>query len=96
MPLKRIFIRSGLRHDRFGSALSVRVTGPAFGQSMRLLVDWTDPDATSLVIPLGVSGHLGSPHRLDQLEDGLKGDPAGSRTRLHPSAVGKELIFTPR
>jgi penicillin amidase len=79
-----------------GCARSVRVTGAAFGQSMRFLVDWSDPDATTLVIPLGVSGHLGSPHRLDQLEDWLKGDPAGARTRLLQPAVGPELTFTPR
>jgi penicillin amidase len=78
-----------------GSSRSVRVTGAAFGQSMRMVVDWNDPDATTLVLPLGVSGHLGSPHRHDQFEDWLKGDPAGLRTRLRKPPTGPALTFTP-
>jgi penicillin amidase len=78
-----------------GSRRSVRVTTPEFGQSMRLLVDWSDPEATTLVLPLGVSGHLSSPHRLDQMEDWLKGDPEGQRTRLVQTGVGKGMEFKP-
>lgn len=78
-----------------GSNRSVRVTGPAFGQSMRMVVDWNDPDATTLVLPLGVSGHLGSPHRHDQFQDWLKGDAEGRRTRLVQPAVGSPMRFRP-
>ena len=73
----------------------VRVATPHFGQSMRLVVDFADPDATTLVLPFGVSGHLWSPHRLDQLGDWRGGDPDGTRTRLHAPSVGPPLIFEP-
>jgi len=73
----------------------VRVATPGFGQSMRLVVDFADPEATTLVLALGTSGHLGSPHRTDQLGDWLDGDPEGQRTRLHAPAVGAPLVFTP-
>ena len=73
----------------------VRVATPQFGQSMRLVVDFADPDATTLVLPLGVSGHLWSPHRLDQLGDWLGGDPDGTRTLLHAPSVGPPLVFEP-
>lgn len=77
-----------------GSKRSIRVTGPAFGQSMRFVVDWGDPEATTLVLPLGVSGHVGSPHRQDQFEDWLKGDPEGRRSRLFQTAGGS-MTFKP-
>ncbi|HEX4383363.1 MAG TPA: penicillin acylase family protein, partial [Myxococcales bacterium] len=67
---------------------------PTHGQSMRMVVDLADLDATTLVLPLGQSGHLGSPHRLDQREDWLQGDTAG-RTRLHQVAVGEPLLLKP-
>jgi penicillin amidase len=73
----------------------VRVATPRFGQSMRLVVDFADPGATTLVLPLGVSGHLWSPHRLDQLPDWLAGDAEGTRTRLKAPAVGPPLVFEP-
>jgi len=73
----------------------IRVATPRFGQSMRMVVDFADPDATTLVLPLGMSGHLWSPHRLDQLPDWLAGDPEGARTRLHAPAVGPPLVFEP-
>ena len=73
----------------------VRVATPRFGQSMRLVVDFAEPDATTLVLPFGVSGHLWSSHRLDQLPDWLGGDPDGTRTRLHAPSVGPPLIFEP-
>lgn len=78
-----------------GSSRSVRVTGAAFGQSMRMVVDWNDPDATTLVLPLGVSGHLGSAHRHDQLQDWLQGDPEGRRTRLKKPPAGPSITFRP-
>ncbi|MBI3132677.1 MAG: penicillin acylase family protein [Acidobacteria bacterium] len=77
-----------------GSTRSVRVTAPAFGQSMRMVVDWSEPDATTLVLPLGASGHLASPNRLDQFQDWLKGDPDGRRTRLF-QPEGKNVTFKP-
>ncbi|MDE3246326.1 MAG: penicillin acylase family protein, partial [Acidobacteriota bacterium] len=79
-------IQSGANH-------TVRVAKPDFGQSMRFIVDWGDPDATALVIPLGVSGHLGSSHRYDQMKDWLKGDPLGQRTRLKQAERESGLLF---
>ena len=73
----------------------VRVATPHFGQSMRLVVDFADPEATTLVMPLGVSGHLGSAHRQDAMEDWLTGDLDGARTRLHAPPVGPPLVFRP-
>ncbi len=77
-----------------GSTRSVRVTAPAFGQSMRMVVDWSDPEGTTLVLPLGTSGHLTSPNRLDQFQDWLKGDPEGRRTRLF-QPEGRNVTFKP-
>ncbi len=79
-------IQSGANH-------TVRVAKPDFGQSMRFIVDWGDPDATTLVIPLGVSGHLGSSHRHDQMRDWLQGDPLGQRTRLKQVERESGLLF---
>jgi acyl-homoserine lactone acylase PvdQ len=62
---------------------------------MRFVVDFSDPDATTLVLPLGVSGHLGSRHRTDQQRDWLEGDLDGARTRLRAPAVGPPLVFEP-
>lgn len=73
----------------------VRVATPLFGQSMRFVVDLAEPDATTLVLPLGVSGHVWSPHRTDALRDWLEGDPEGHRTRLHAPPVGPALVFSP-
>lgn len=70
-----------------GSTKSIRVVSRDFGQSMRMVVDLADLDATRLVLPLGQSGHLGSSHRLDQYADWQEGDPEGRRTRLHQPAV---------
>ncbi len=76
-----------------GANHTVRVARPDFGQSMRFIMDWGDPDATTLVVPLGVSGHLNSSHRQDQLKDWLKGDPIGQKTRLKQEARGSGLLF---
>ena len=73
----------------------VRVATPGFGQSMRFVVDFSDPEATTLVLPLGVSGHVGSGHRTDQQRDWLQGDVDGGRTRLHAPATGPPLVFEP-
>ncbi|HEY1908848.1 MAG TPA: penicillin acylase family protein [Myxococcaceae bacterium] len=73
----------------------VRVATPHFGQSMRFVVDFSEPDATTVVLPLGVSGHLGSPHRTDEQRDWLEGDLDGVRTRFHAPAVGPPMVFSP-
>ena len=65
-----------------GATGVVRVASQTFGQSMRFIVDWGAPDKATLVIPFGVSGHVGSRHRLDQLPFWRDGDPSGSATRL--------------
>ncbi len=72
-----------------------RVQTPLFAQSMRFVVDWGAPEAATLVVPFGVSGHLGSPHRLDQFPFWKDGDPAGMATRLERPPVGKPLVFRP-
>jgi penicillin amidase len=76
-----------------GASRCVRVAGPDFGQSMRFLVDWGNPEATRLVLPLGVSGHLGSAHRHDQLDAWLQGDPAGRQTSLKQPPNGTTMRF---
>jgi penicillin G amidase len=78
-----------------GCSRCVRVATPHFGQSMRFVVDFADPEATTLVLPLGVSGHLGSSHRQDQLRDWLSGDLDGRHSHLHAPAVGTALVFAP-
>ena len=65
-----------------GATGVVRVASPTFGQSMRFIVDWGAPDEATLVIPFGVSGHVGSPHRFDQFPFWRYGDPSGAATRL--------------
>jgi len=81
-----------------GSARSIRVMTGTHGQSMRMVVDLADLEATRLVIPLGQSGHLGSQHRSDQAEAWQLGDPEGHTTRLHqPRKQGLILATaTPR
>jgi penicillin amidase len=65
-----------------GAGGTPRVATPTYGQSMRFVVDWGAPAGTTLVVPFGVSGHAGSPHRTDQLDAWRAGDPAGARTRF--------------
>jgi len=45
------------------------------GASMRFVMDWSDPDAFTLNLTLGNSGHPLSPHFDDQLDDFLTGTP---------------------
>lgn len=77
-----------------GAHAAVRVAAPHFGQSLRFIVDWGDPLAATLVLPLGESGHLGSTHRLDQMDAWMKGDPGGVKTRLSAPAVAR-MEFRP-
>ncbi len=78
-----------------GAAAVPRVQTSTFGQSMRFVVDWGEPDAATLVVPFGVSGHVGSPHRMDQLGFWAEGDPSGAATRLARPPVGRPLVFSP-
>lgn len=77
-----------------GSAKSIRVMTGTHGQSMRMVVDLNDLEATRLVIPLGVSGHLGSAHRTDQTAAWCQGDPQGQQIKLHQPAR-HTLTFAP-
>ncbi|MEN1727245.1 MAG: penicillin acylase family protein, partial [Pseudomonadota bacterium] len=45
------------------------------GASMRYVMDWSDPDAFTLNLTLGQSGHPLSPHFADQLDDFMTGEP---------------------
>ena len=65
-----------------GAGGTPRVATPTYGQSVRFAVDWGAPEEATLVIPFGVSGHLGSAHRTDQLAGWRAGDPTGTRTRF--------------
>ena len=78
-----------------GAAAVPRVQTSTFGQSMRFVVDWGEPEAATLVVPFGVSGHVGSPHRMDQLRFWAEGDPSGAATRLARPPVGRPLVFSP-
>ncbi|HEX2799104.1 MAG TPA: penicillin acylase family protein, partial [Thermoanaerobaculia bacterium] len=77
-----------------GATGVVRVASGTFGQSMRFIVDWGAPEEATLVIPFGVSGHVGSPHRLDQLPFWRDGDPSGLATRLSRPAR-ERAVLTP-
>jgi penicillin amidase len=78
-----------------GSAKSIRALTGTHGQSMRMVADLADLNATRLVLPLGVSGHLGSSHRIDQTAAWCLGDPQGDQTCLHQPAR-EHLLLTPR
>jgi hypothetical protein len=62
---------------------------------MRFVLDWGAPEDATLVVPFGASGHVGSPHRLDQLRPWLDGDPSGEATRLVRPPAGEPLAFAP-
>jgi len=79
-------------YPQSGATGVVRVASGTFGQSMRFIVDWGAPDEATLVIPFGVSGHVGSPHRLDQLPFWRDGDPSGLATRLSLPAREKAVL----
>lgn len=78
-----------------GASTAPRASSPAYGQSLRLIVDWGEPGASTLVVPLGVSGHAGSPHRFDQLPSWRAGDPAGEATRLSRPPAGEPIRLSP-
>ena len=76
-----------------GNGTCVKASSPAYGQSMRFLLDWGDPDAATLVIPFGTSGHVASSHRVDQLRYWLDGDPGGAATRLARPPATDPITF---
>jgi penicillin amidase len=78
-----------------GSGGTVKASTPTYGPSMRFVVDWGEPENATLVVPFGVSGHILSPHRLDQLRFWLNGGPGGSATRLDRPAAGATLELLP-
>ena len=62
------------------------------GASMRFVMDWSDPDAFTLNLTLGQSGHPLSPHFDDQFADFLTGTPwivPFSREEVSRIAVSK-------
>ncbi len=76
-----------------GAGGTPRVATPTYGQSMRFVVDWGAPEETTLVIPFGTSGHLGSPHRTDQFAAWRAGDSTGALTRLaRPPVATMEIV----
>ena len=91
--LSRVF--DAPRLPMAGASGVPRVQNQGFGQSMRFIVDWGEPDAATLVVPFGVSGHVGSPHRMDQFPFWKDGDPAGAATRLARPPAGRPLVFVP-
>ncbi len=78
-----------------GAPGTPRAASPSFGQSLRWIVDWGMPEAATLVVPFGVSGHVGSPHRLDQLTPWSAGDPEGGATRLSRPPSGPPIRLSP-
>jgi len=83
------------RPHQSGAPGTPRAASPAFGQSLRWIVDWGEPDAATLVVPFGASGHVGSPHRFDQLPSWRAGDPDGAATRLSRPPSGTPIRFRP-
>jgi penicillin amidase len=78
-----------------GSGGVVRACSPAYGPSMRFVVDFGAPGNATLVVPFGVSAHVGSGHRVDQLRFWMNGDPGGAATRLDRPAEGAALELQP-
>ncbi len=78
-----------------GAATTPRAASPSFGQSLRLLVDWGEPEAATLVVPFGASGHVSSAHRVDQLPSWRAGDPGGETTRMSRPPSGPSIRLSP-
>ncbi len=78
-----------------GAPGTPRAASPSFGQSLRWIVDWGAPEAATLVVPFGASGHVGSPNRLDQLPWWRAGDPGGAATRLARPPSGPPIRLRP-
>jgi len=61
---------TGSRFEPHGGRLE-----PRYGPSMRFVMDWADPDAFTLNLLAGQSGHPSSPHFDDFIDDYLSGTP---------------------
>lgn len=83
------------RPTQSGASTAPRASLPAYGQSLRFVVDWGAPADATLVIPFGASGHVGSPHRADQLPLWIAGDPGGRATRLARPPTGEPIRLAP-
>jgi penicillin amidase len=75
-----------------GGSITVRMAQPSAGQSMRMIADLGAPDETTIVLPLGQSGHLWSAHRTDQQATWRLGDPGGSETKMKQAAVDSLVL----
>lgn len=78
-----------------GAPGTPRAASPSFGQSLRWVVDWGSPEQATLVVPFGASGHVGSPHRFDQLPYWRGGDPGGGATRMSRPPSGEPIRLGP-
>ena len=83
------------RPPQSGAPGTPRAASPSFGQSLRWVVDWGAPEEATLVVTFGASGHVGSPHRLDQLPYWRSGDPDGGATRMSRPPSGEPIRLGP-
>ena len=65
-----------------GNYRAVRANQPTYGQSMRFLADVRDLDASTIVLPLGMSGHVLSPYRTNMRQDWIEGDYGLKKTKF--------------
>lgn len=63
-------------HPQPGWRGVLRVEQPAYGASVRLVWDALDPAKSTWSLPVGQSGHIGSPHYRDLQPDWAAGRPA--------------------
>lgn len=60
----------------------MRANQPQYGQSMRFLADVNDLSASTMVLPLGISGHVLSPYRTNMRRDWIQGDLELQKTKF--------------
>lgn len=78
--LKNLF---GIRTEpQSGNYRSVRSSQPQYGQSMRFIADINDPNSSTIILPLGISGHVLSPFRTNMRQDWIKGDRELQKTKF--------------
>lgn len=65
-----------------GNYRAVRANQPQYGQSMRFLADVNDLSASTMVLPLGISGHVLSPYRTNMRRDWIQGDLELQKTKF--------------
>jgi len=78
-------------HEQPGDFITVRVTGPAYGASQRLVVSPGRSDTAILHIPAGQSGHPLSRHFTSSHRDWRQGSPSP----LNPGQTVSTLTLTP-